>query len=152
SFKPSSQLAGDFVDVFRLDDQHLGLCVLDVSGHGIAAALLSVTASHLLARMASPQTGGGKGVPGTATPVVPPAQGAEALSKRFGEAAVGQPFTFLYGILGLGTGEFRFTSAGHPGPVYLPRDASPVQLEIAGFPIGVGTGRYKDQAVNLLPG
>jgi sigma-B regulation protein RsbU (phosphoserine phosphatase) len=141
TFKPCGELAGDFLNVFRLDDRHLGVCVLGVSGHGLAAALLSVTASHLLARMASPLTG-----------PVPPAQVAGALSKHFSEASVGQPFTFLYGTLGLDTGEFRFTSAGHPGPVYLRQDASPVHLEIAGLPAGVGTGGYEEQAVNLRPG
>src|SRR5262249_30179378 len=81
-----------------------------------------------------------------------PAQVAGELSKHFSEAAVGQPFTFLYGILGLDTGDFRFISAGHPGPVHLPRDASPVQLEVTGFPVGVGAASYKEQAVNLRPG
>jgi sigma-B regulation protein RsbU (phosphoserine phosphatase) len=152
TFKPCSQLAGDFLNVFWLDDRHLGLCVLDVSGHGVAAALLSVTASHLLARMASPPTGPGRCAPRTGTVLVPPAQVAGKLSKHFSEAAVGQHFTFLYGILGLADGEFRFISAGHPGPVHLPRDALPVQLEVTGFPVGVGTRTYKEQAVNLRPG
>src|SRR5262245_4141325 len=101
TFKPCSQLAGDFLNVFWLDDRHLGLCVLDVSGHGVAAALLSVTASHLLARMASPLTGPGRCAPGAGAALVPPAQVAGELSKHFSEEAVGQPFTFLYGILGL---------------------------------------------------
>src|SRR5262249_8267523 len=69
AFKPCSELAGDFLNVFRLDDRHLGVCVLEVSGHGVAAALLSVTASHLLARMASPLTGPGRrGAPAGAVP------------------------------------------------------------------------------------
>jgi sigma-B regulation protein RsbU (phosphoserine phosphatase) len=152
AFKPCSELAGDLLNVFWLDDRHLGLCVLDVSGHGVAAALLSVTASHLLARLAGPRTGPGRSAPPPGADPVPPAQVAGALSKHFAEAAVGQPFTFLYGVLRPETGEFRFTSAGHPGPVHLPRDASPVRLEITGFPVGVGTGRYEEQAVTLRPG
>jgi sigma-B regulation protein RsbU (phosphoserine phosphatase) len=76
---------------------------------------------------------------------------AGELNKLFTEAA-GQPFTFLYGILALSTGEFRFISAGHPGPVHLPRDALPVQVEVTGLPVGVGTGSYKEQAVYLRPG
>lgn len=152
TFRPCSQLAGDCLNVFWLDDRHLGLCILDVSGHGVAAALLSVTASHLLARMASPLARPARCTPGAAPLLVPPAQVAGALSKHFAEAAVGQPFTFLYGILGLDTGEFRFTSAGHPGPVHLPQGASPAQLEVTGFPVGVGTGSYKEQVVNLRPG
>jgi sigma-B regulation protein RsbU (phosphoserine phosphatase) len=56
------------------------------------------------------------------------------------------------GHLGLDTGEFRFVSAGHPGPVHLPRDAAPVRLEVTGLPVGVGTGGYSERAVNLQPG
>jgi sigma-B regulation protein RsbU (phosphoserine phosphatase) len=152
TFKPCSRLAGDFLNVFWLDDRHLGLCVLDVGGHGVAAALLSVTASHLLARTASPPTGPGRCAPGAGAVPVPPARVAGELSKHFAEAGLGRPFTFLYGILGLDNGEFRFVSAGHPGPVHLPRGASPVRLEVTGFPVGVGNGSYKEQAVNLRPG
>jgi sigma-B regulation protein RsbU (phosphoserine phosphatase) len=151
-FKPGSQLAGDFLNVFWLDDRHVGLCVLDVSGHGVATALLAVTASHLLAQMAGPQPSPDKRAREAETALVPPAQVAGQLSKHFAPAAGGQPFTFLYGILGLDTGEFRFVAAGHPGPVHLAGDAAPVQLEVSGFPVGVGTGVYKEQTVKLQPG
>jgi sigma-B regulation protein RsbU (phosphoserine phosphatase) len=152
TFKPCRRLAGDFLNLFWLDDRHLGLGVLDVSGHGVAAALLSVTASHLLARMASRPTGTDRCATGTGASLVPPAQVAAELSKHFSDAALEQPFTFLYGTLSLDTGEFRFVSAGHPGPVHLPRGAWPVQLEVTGFPVGVGNGSYKERVVNLRPG
>ena len=47
-FEPSAALAGDILNVFRLDDRQVGAYVLDVSGHGVAAALLSVTVSRFL--------------------------------------------------------------------------------------------------------
>jgi sigma-B regulation protein RsbU (phosphoserine phosphatase) len=152
TFKPCSQLAGDFLNVFWLDEEHLGLCVLDVSGHGVAAALLSVTASQLLARLASTPTRPGPCSPAPRAVLVPPAQVAGELNRLFSEAAVGQPFTFLYGIFGLSDGEVRFISAGHPGPVLLARDALPVPVEVTGLPVGVGTRSYKEQAVHLRPG
>ena len=153
TFRPCSHLVGDFFNVFRLDDRHLGLCVLDVNGHGIAAALLSVTASHLLARVASPLTGSGSSATRVGAVLIPPSEVAGQLSKYFSRTAgVEQPFTLLYGILGLDTGEFRFVSAGHPGPVHLPRDGPPAQLEITGVPIGVGACNYAEQVVNLRPG
>ena len=153
TFRPCSHLVGDFFNVFRLDDRHLGLCVLDVSGHGIAAALLSVTASHLLARVASPLTGSGSSATRVGAVLIPPSEVTGHLSKHFSRTAgVEQPFTLLYGILGLDTGEFRFVSAGHPGPVHLPRDGPPAQLEITGVPIGVGACNYAEQVVNLRAG
>src|SRR5262249_51451165 len=58
----------------------------------------------------------------------------------------------LYGGLNRDAGEFRFVSAGQPGPVHLPRGAPPTLLEVTGFPVGVGKGGYTEQAVTLRPG
>jgi phosphoserine phosphatase RsbU/P len=142
AFEPCSRLAGDYLNVFQLDERHVGLCVLDVSGHGAAAALLSVTASHLIARLA--------GGPGG---VVPPAEVADRLGRELArEATAGHTLALLYGTLALDSGEFRFVAAGHPGPVHLARDAPPARLEASGFPIGVGAGGRKEHGVTLGPG
>src|SRR5262245_23522410 len=143
AFKPCSQLAGDFLNVFRLDDRHLGLCVLDVSGHGVAAALLSVTASHLLSRVAASPGG----------TVVTPAEVASRLNHELTpEATAGRTVSLLYGTLALDSGEFRFVSAGHPGPVHVTDGKPPAKLEVSGFPVGVGNGEYKEHTVVLKPG
>jgi sigma-B regulation protein RsbU (phosphoserine phosphatase) len=155
SFQPSAELTGDFLNIFPLGDRHLGLGVLDVTGHGIAAALLAVTASQMLARLSSPVLPAlGQRVQGaSATAFVPPAEVAAALSKHLcGDAAAGQTITLLYGILGLDTREFRFVSAGHPGPIHQPLDSPPVVLEGSGFPIGVGMASYREQRVTMKPG
>ena len=143
AFEPCSQLAGDYLNVFRLDDRHVGLCVLDVSGHGVAAALLSVTASHRLARLAG----------GSNRPVAPPPEVASRLGVELtGEATAGHTLSLLYGVLALDTGEFRFVSAGHPGPVHVPRGSPPTRLEVSGFPLGVGNAAHKEHVVTLKPG
>jgi sigma-B regulation protein RsbU (phosphoserine phosphatase) len=143
AFKPCSQLAEDYLNVFRLADRHAGLCVLDVAGHGVAAALLSVILSQLLTRVA--------GGPGAG--VVPPAEVVARLARELTpEATAGHTFSLLYGVLALDTGEFRFVSAGHPGPVHLTEDRPPAKLEVTGFPVGVGGGEYKEQVVPLKPG
>ena len=48
AFNPCDDLAGDAVGVVPLPDGRMGLYLLDVSGHGVGAALLSFTLSHLL--------------------------------------------------------------------------------------------------------
>src|SRR5262245_21576599 len=48
TYRPCDELAGDLLNIFLLDDRRVGLYLLDVSGHGVAASLLSVTASHFL--------------------------------------------------------------------------------------------------------
>ncbi len=143
AFEPCGRLAGDYLNVFRLGDRHAGLCVLDVAGHGVAAALLSVTLSQLLTRVAG----------GTPPAVVPPAEVVARLARELTpEATAGHTFSVLYGVLALGTGEFRFVSAGHPGPVHLTDGRPPNKLEVVGFPLGVGSATYKEQSVSLKAG
>jgi sigma-B regulation protein RsbU (phosphoserine phosphatase) len=140
AFEPCSQLAGDYLNVFRLDDRHVGLCVLDVSGQGVAAALLSVAASHLLARVAG----------GSGAAIAPPAEVATRLGRELvGEVTAGHTLSLLYGVLALDSGEFRFVSAGHPGPVHLTEGMPARRLEASGFPVGVGAAQYKEHALSL---
>jgi len=47
-YRPCDELAGDALNVVRLDEDRIGFYVLDVSGHGVPAALLSVTLSRFL--------------------------------------------------------------------------------------------------------
>jgi sigma-B regulation protein RsbU (phosphoserine phosphatase) len=141
AFEPCRQLTGDSLNVFALD-RHLGLCMLDVNGNGVAAALLSVTASHLLARLA-----------GAAGAVVTPAEVVTRLREQLsGKAVPEQLFTLLYGVLGLDSGEFRFVGAGHPGPIHLPQGGAAAAVEANGLPIGVGNGAYREHAVTLQVG
>jgi sigma-B regulation protein RsbU (phosphoserine phosphatase) len=150
-FQPCRALAGDLLDVFPLDERHLGLCVLDANGQGVDAALLAVAGGHLLLRMSGPPW------PGTPRPtLVSPAHIAAQLSKHFSaelaEESARLSCTLLYGVLALDTREFRFISAGHPGPVHLPQGGSATLLEVTGLPVGVGSANYREMVVKLEPG
>ena len=52
-YRPCTELAGDLLNILLLDDRHVGLYVLDVVGHGVAAALLAVMVHRVLARRAA---------------------------------------------------------------------------------------------------
>jgi sigma-B regulation protein RsbU (phosphoserine phosphatase) len=52
-YRPCDELAGDFLNVFRLGEKHVGMYVADVSGHGVAASLLSVSISRVMTPQAS---------------------------------------------------------------------------------------------------
>ena len=55
-YRPCEELAGDGLNVFALDDRHAALYVFDVSGHGVASALLSVTLSRVLSPPSDPSS------------------------------------------------------------------------------------------------
>ena len=55
-YRPCDELAGDGLNVIPLGDGQVGLYILDVSGHGVASALLSVTLSRLLSPPSEPSS------------------------------------------------------------------------------------------------
>ena len=150
-YRPCDELAGDGLNVVPLGEGKVGLYILDVSGHGVASALLSVSLSRLLSPPTDPSsilTRGG-GVPGRLG-ATPPAEVAARLNQLFPfDTATEQFATMVYGILDAATGEFRYVSAGHPGPVHLPSGADPVILEGRGSPIGLADDAYEERSIRL---
>jgi sigma-B regulation protein RsbU (phosphoserine phosphatase) len=148
-FRPCEELAGDGLNVFALDEGRVGLYVLDVSGHGVASALLSVTVGHVLAPPPDPATilaRDGRGP-------VPPPEVADELNRRFPyDSTTEQYFTFLYGVLDVAEGRFDYVAAGHPGPALLPAGGAPRILHAPGYPIGLAEDAYPGLHVALGPG
>ena len=153
AYKPCDELGGNIFNVFRLDEQHVGLYILDVSGHGAAAALLSVTLSHVLSPVGSPHSLLKQYIEGATYRLLSPAEVAEQLNRQFQmDLTTQQYFTLLYGILDLETREFRYVSAGHPGLIYLSA-AEPMIVETPGLPIGlVKEVSYKERSIRMRPG
>ena len=151
SYLPCDELAGDGLNIIKLADERVGLYILDVSGHGVTSALLSVTLSRLLSPPTEPtsilvDTPDRHGV-------IPPADVADRLNGLFPyDVATEQFATLMYGVLDTSTGSFRHVSAGHPGPIHLPADGPAVLLETPGFPIGLADEPYAERTVNLAVG
>ena len=142
------------MNVIALGDGNVGLYILDVSGHGVASALLSVTLSRLLSPPSEPTS---ILIRERRTrdllDITPPPEVADRLNRLFPfDSATEQFATMVYGILNAATGEFRYVSAGHPGPVHLPVGADPVILESQGFPIGLASDTFEERSVRLGPG
>ncbi len=150
-FRPCEQLAGDSLNIFRLDDDHVGLYLLDVTGHGTAAALLAVAVNRVIAPMAHSTSVVRERNEATGTyRIAPPSEVARRLHRHFPwDADTGQFFTMIYGVIELRTHRFRYTTAGHPPPLYLPANGEPVTLGGRGMPIGVGDGVYEDACIEL---
>ncbi len=148
-------LAGDILNAFWLDETHLGCYVLDVMGHGVPAALLSVTLSHFLSpRSRGPFLVGPEIGQEGAAEILSPAGVGERLNQRFAlDLENSHFFTILYGILNTETKVFTYFSAGHPPLIHVPREGDPVVASSAGFPVGVvDKPEYEDQTIQLRSG
>ena len=147
-------MAGDGLNFIPLGGGRIALYILDVSGHGVAAALLAMALSRVLSSPSDPSSiltldGAVPDQPA----ITPPAEVADRLNQLFPFNTTTEQFaTMVYGVLDARTGVFRFVSAGHPGPVHLPAGAGPVILESTGFPIGLGKDAYEERSVRLTAG
>jgi sigma-B regulation protein RsbU (phosphoserine phosphatase) len=149
-YRPCDELGGDGLNVLPLGGDMVGLYILDVSGHGVASALLSVTLSRLLSPPSDPSSILMREGDAGRTDVTPPGEVAARLNRLFPfDLATEQFATMVYGILNGATGEFRYVSAGHPGPVHVACGGDPVFLSSSGSPIGLAVDAYEERSVRL---
>ena len=103
-FIPSAELGGDSFGYHWLDDEHFAFYLLDVSGHGVGSALLSVSAMNALRSQALPQTD-----------FRLPGQVLGALNNAFQmDQQNGLFFTIWYGVYHKPTRRLDFSGGGHP--------------------------------------
>ncbi len=103
-YLPSRELGGDSFDYTWIDEEHLLVCLIDVSGHGIEPALLSVSVHNMLR----------SGSLSKETRLVPEAVLAE-LNRRFQmDQQSDHYFTLWYGVYKASTRTLRYVSAGAP--------------------------------------
>jgi len=154
-FRPCDDLAGDGLNILRLDENHIGLYVLDVTGHGVPAALLSASLNRWLSPMPEqsclyePDPGRPSGYrPAT------PAKVAATLNREFSAGPrTGKYFTLHYGLLDLRDGRYRYVTAGHPPPVRVTADKAELLPLAEGVIMGILPGfEFKEQEVTLVPG
>lgn len=127
---PSTELGGDSFGYHEIDADHMAFYLLDVCGHGVGAALLSVTAINVLRSAALPNTD-----------FRDPGAVLSALNDAFPmERQNNMYFTIWYGVLKRSTGELRYASGGHPPSVLRKADGSVQTLSTPGIAIGMLEG------------
>ncbi|MEI6257078.1 MAG: fused response regulator/phosphatase [Planctomycetota bacterium] len=153
-YVPCQSLAGDFLNIFPLDDEHVGLFVVDVSGHGVPSSLMAVTVGRFLTPKVSDQSLLVRQGPDGKVVVARPAEVATQLNKLFqADEFSGLYFTILYGVLHVPTGRLDWVSGGHPAMVRVPLGGPPEFHGADGFPIAfVPDVEYEQQTLQLAPG
>ena len=111
TMKPAKDVGGDFYDFFRIDNDHIGFVMADVSGKGVPAALF-MTMSYTLLRFTGVKN---------QDPVSTVSDSNAMLSKESFDSMF---VTVFYGIYCISTGEVRYVNAGHNPPYLLKADGS----------------------------
>jgi serine phosphatase RsbU (regulator of sigma subunit) len=130
-FVPCTELGGDSFGYHWIDSEHFALYLLDVCGHGVGAALLSVAACNTLRSGALP-----------ATDFRSPEAVLDALNRAFQMEDHGDLyFTIWYGVYHPASGRLRYASAGHPAAILVngPQTGrgEAVPLRAQGPPVGM---------------
>ena len=129
-FVPSTSLGGDAFGYHWLDADHFAIYLIDVSGHGVGAALLSVSVINVLRSQSLPDAD-----------FKDPEQVLGALNIAFpGEENNDMFFTIWYGVYKKSTRELTYASGGHPPAILLGQtpkgDYQATQLRTPNYVIG----------------
>lgn len=129
-YLPSRELGGDSFGYMWIDDDHLIVYLIDVSGHGVEPALLSVSVHNMLRSRSMP----------TET-LLSPEQVMGELNQLFGMDKHGDHyFTMWYGVYQASTRLLRYAAAGHPPALALIREDGVVTATPLGgtaIPVGI---------------
>jgi sigma-B regulation protein RsbU (phosphoserine phosphatase) len=149
SFLPSTQLGGDSFDYFWLDDEHLALYLLDVSGHGVGSALLSVSVLNLMRTRSLRRSTTSQDT----TNFYSPSEVLRDLNNNFQMSVHNEMyFTIWYGVYDKQTHKLVYASGGHPPAVLISNQEIPKikLLKTAGLPIGMmPDANYKEQTCEI---
>ncbi len=142
-FFPSSHLGGDLFQVARWGDDHIGLMVLDMSGHGIGPALRAVSLAMMFNAEHIQKT----------FPAYDPGEIVTFLNRKHPMTDEGDYFTIWVGVWQRSTHLLRYASAGHPGSILVKSDRTSAVLGGQSWPIGFSLeGDYRTESVTVHAG
>jgi phosphoserine phosphatase RsbU/P len=124
AWQPARVVGGDYYDVLSFGEDTLGLCIADVAGKGMPAALLM---SNLQAA-----------VRGLASPAMSPEILCERLNTLIYRNIASDRFiTFFYAQLDRASRQIRYSNAGHNAPIVVHRDGTHDRLDEGGSVLGI---------------
>ncbi len=152
--RPSGHVGGDLVGCFEINSRRIGLYSVDVSGHGVASAMMTARLAGLLSggspeqNMALNSDAKGK------REAWPPEMVAARMNRlMIDDFQVDQYFTMAYAEIDLDTGKVSLVQAGHPHPVIIRKNGDVEKLGDGGLPIGlIQEAAYQRVFAQLYPG
>lgn len=152
--RSSGHVGGDLVGTFQIDDRRVAVYSVDVSGHGVASAMMTARLAGYLSGSSPDQNLAFQQLPDGRHEVRRPSEIARAFNRLMLEdIQVEQYFTMAYAELDLPTGRVVLAQAGHPHPMVLRACGRMERVGTGGLPVGlIPDAGYEDGSLTLAPG
>ena len=139
AWQPARAVGGDYFDVLKLDENRLAICIADVSGKGVPAALLMANVQASLRA--------------SVRDLDSPAGVCSIINGMLCQSIAADRFvTFFCGVLDSSSRNFRYCNAGHPYPILVSSGAVRT-LQQGGAVLGVfPSWKYEEWSVELSSG
>ena len=136
-FEPADDVGGDYYDVIHLPGKQLLLCVADVAGHGVPAAMAATLLKAFVTEAASQS--------------VSPADILTKVNQRYCECVImGHFATMSLVVIDNASQSLTYANAGHEFPILQMESAKPTRLEVGDIPLGVDeTTIYSEETVEV---
>lgn len=135
---PCDQIGGDVFNTIAVDSDRVGFYMLDVSGHGVPSAMVTVSVSQYMQQNAINHS---------------PQELLKALDREYPLERFDKFFTIFYMTINQQNGLFTYCNGGHPPPLLLHPDKAFELLENHGLVIGCNEGfPYKEEHKTLQNG
>jgi sigma-B regulation protein RsbU (phosphoserine phosphatase) len=121
--QPLRFVGGDYYNVVRMDDRHTAVCIADVAGKGMPAALLMSTLQAALQPLIAQR--------------LAPGELCHRLNRILCELMpVGKFISFFYGVLDNQENRLTYCNAGHNPPLLIRSDGTSAELDAQGAVLG----------------
>lgn len=144
-FVSSGRVAGDFYDIFRLDETHVGFYIVDAIGHGVPAALLTVFIKKGIKT---------KEIRGNSYRIIPPDEvltnlNNDLISQDLSES----PFvTICYCVYDTESRILEYARGGHPYPILVSAAGAAQELQAEGALLGIVEEKFAAEKVAMAAG
>jgi sigma-B regulation protein RsbU (phosphoserine phosphatase) len=138
--QPLRFVGGDYYNVVRIDDRHTAVCIADVAGKGMPAALLMSTLQAALQPLIAQK--------------LPPSELCFRLNRILCDVMpVGKFISFFYGVLDNQQNQLTYCNAGHNPPLLIRADGASTELDAQGAVLGqFPEWQYRQSELEMLGG
>lgn len=150
-YYPAERVSGDFYNIFKLDEDRIGMYIGDVSGHGVPAAMLTVFLNQCIKSVQQ--------LDGSRCEVIKPSKVLENLYESYNRVNFKDEvyILVLYAIYNIKTKELTYSSAGmNAQPLVVKRNGEIIEMDTTGLPIckliNITPANYTDRTIQLANG